>query len=307
MITKTVKYLLLIMMLFHTLALSIENKVLFKVNNQIITSIDLYNEIKYLKALNPNLQNLKKNKILEIAKNSLIREKIKEIEISKLKIREINQQYLENVIKSIYTNIGFKNKDEFINYINTFEIDLETVKTKLTNEALWNQLIYQKFFSKLKIDQNQIRKDIETIQVKTKSYQINEIVFNINNKNETQELFEKIKKSILENGFENTAAIYSISESSKTGGNLGWVNENSIDKKILKEISKIEIGQYTKPIQIPGGFLIIQVKNLKELEKKIDIKKEFNLRVRSIQNQQLNQYSNIYFKKIKKDILIDEK
>ncbi len=295
------------MMLFHTLALSIENKVLFKVNNQIITSIDLYNEIKYLKALNPNLQNLKKNKILEIAKNSLIREKIKEIEISKLKIREINQQYLENVIKSIYTNIGFKNKDEFINYINTFEIDLETVKTKLTNEALWNQLIYQKFFSKLKIDQNQIRKDIETIQVKTKSYQINEIVFNINNKNETQELFEKIKKSILENGFENTAAIYSISESSKTGGNLGWVNENSIDKKILKEISKIEIGQYTKPIQIPGGFLIIQVKNLKELEKKIDIKKEFNLRVRSIQNQQLNQYSNIYFKKIKKDILIDEK
>ena len=127
------------------------------------------------------------------------------------------------------------------------------------------------------------------------------------NNDETKKLFEKIKESIIKNGFENTAAIYSISETSKTGGSLGWVSENTINKNILSNISKIKIGEFTNPILIPGGFLILKVKDIKEIEKKIDIEKELNLRIRSMQNQQLNQYSNIYYKKVKKDILIDEK
>ena len=295
------------MLLINPTASSIENKILFKVNNEIITSIDLYNEIKYLKALNPNLKNLESNKMLEIAKNSLLREKIKEIEISKYNLGKINQQYLDNILSSIYTNIGLKNIDDFIEYINTFEINLEVIKTKLTTEAFWNQIIYQKFFSKLKIDKNQIKKDIESAQLTTKSYQLNEIIFSVSQTNDYQKLLKNIKESIIENGFENTAAIYSISDSSKNGGNLGWISENFIDKKILDEINKIKVGQYTQPILIPSGFLIIQVKDAKDEEKKIDIEKEFNLRVQSLQNQQLNQYSNIYFKKVKKDILINEK
>lgn len=295
------------MLLINPTASSIENKILFKVNNEIITSIDLYNEIKYLKALNPNLKNLESNKMLEIAKNSLLREKIKEIEISKYDLGKINQQYLDNILSSIYTNIGLKNIDDFIEYINTFEINLEVIKTKLATEAFWNQIIYQKFFFKLKIDKNQIKKDIESAQLTTKSYQLNEIIFSVSQTNDYQKLLKNIKESIIENGFENTAAIYSISDSSKNGGNLGWISENFIDKKILDEINKIKVGQYTQPILIPSGFLIIQVKDAKEEEKKIDIEKEFNLRVQSLQNQQLNQYSNIYFKKIKKDILINEK
>ena len=120
-------------------------------------------------------------------------------------------------------------------------------------------------------------------------------------------MFEKIKESIFQNGFENTAAIYSITESSKTGGNLGWRDESTINKDILRYISKLKIGEFTSPILIPSGFLILKVKDIKEIEKKIDIEKELNLKIKSMQNQQLNQYSNIYFKKIKKDILIDEK
>jgi len=307
MIKKTIKYLAIFMMLIYPTASSIENKILFKVNNKIITSIDLNNEIKYLKALNPNLKNLESNQISEIAKNSLLREKIKEIEISKYNLGEINQQYLNNIISSIYTNIGLKNIGDFLDYINTFEINLKVIKAKLTTEAFWNQIIYQKFFSKLKIDKNQIKKDIQSTQLTTKSYQLNEIIYSINQTKDYQKLLKDIKESIFENGFENTAAIYSISDSSKNGGNLGWINQNSIDKKILNEINKIKVGQYTQPILIPSGFLIIQVKAEREVEKKIDIEKEFNLRVQSLQNRQLNQYSNIYFKKIKKDILIDEK
>ena len=302
-----ISYFIFLIFFFINSASSIENRIILKIDNSIITNVDVINEANYLKALNPNLQNLTKNKILEIAKNSLIREKIKEIEISKASSSSINSDYLESVIKSIYMNIGFKNKNEFIKHIKKFDINMQIIEKKLSNETLWNQLIYNKFFSKVKIDKEKIKKNINSINKKSKSYFLNEIVYSTENNNETKILFEKIKKSIFKNGFENTAAIYSVSETSKTGGSLGWVSENTINKNILSNISKIKIGEFTNPILIPGGFLILKVKDIKEIEKKIDIEKELNLRIRSMQNQQLNQYSNIYYKKVKKDILIDEK
>ena len=304
---KFIKYIFFLIFFLETVALSIENKIILKIDNKIITNIDVVIEANYLKALNPNLQNLERNKIFEIAKNSLIREKIKEIAISKSNLTTINSEYLENLIKSIYTNIGFQNKKEFIYHINKFDINIQTVEEKLSNETFWNQLIYQKFNSKIKIDNNKIKKDIELMNKKSTSYLLNEIVYSTENNNETKKLYEKIKTSITKNGFENTAAIYSVTETSKTGGNLGWVYENTINKDILKVINKLDVGDFTNPLLIPGGFLILKVNDRKEIEKKIDTEKEFISRVRSLQNQQLNQYSNIYFQKIKKDIFIDEK
>jgi len=302
-----ISYCIFLIFFFLSSASSIENRIILKIDNSIITNVDVINEAKYLQALNPNLQELTKNKMLEIAKNSLIREKIKEIEISKTNSTSVKYEYLESVIKSIYMNIGFKNKNEFIKHIKKFDINMQIIEKKLSNETLWNQLIYNKFFSKVKIDKEKIKKNINSINKKSKSYFLNEIVYSTENNNETKILFEKIKESIVKNGFENTAAIYSVSETSKTGGSLGWVSENTINKNILSNISKIKIGEFTNPILIPGGFLIVKVKDIKEIEKKIDIEKELNLRIRSMQNQQLNQYSNIYYKKVKKDILIDEK
>ena len=304
---KKISYLIFLIFYLTSSASSIENKIILKINNSIITNVDVINEANYLQALNPNLQNLEKNKILEIAKNSLIREKIKEIEILRSSTRSINSDYLESLIKSIYTNIGFKNKNEFIEHIEKFNINIQTIEKKLSEETLWNQLIYNKFFSKVKIDKEKIKKEINLVNRKSKSYLLNEIVYSVDNNNEKKILFEKIKESIFQNGFENSAAIYSIAETSKTGGNLGWISENTINKDILKYISKLKIGEFTNPILIPSGFLILRVKDIKEIEKKIDIEKELNLRIRSMQNQQLNQYSNVYFRKIKKDILIDEK
>ena len=302
-----ISYFIFSFFFFITSASSIENRIILKIDNSIITNVDVINEASYLQALNPNLQNLTNSKILEIAKNSLIREKIKEIEISKANSTSIKSEYLESVIKSIYMRIGFKNKKEFIKHIKKFDINMQIIEKKLSNETLWNQLIYNKFFSKVKIDKEKIKKEINLVNRKSKSYLLNEIVYSVDNNDEKKILFEKIKKSIVQNGFENTAAIYSIAETSKTGGNLGWISENTINKDILRYISKIKIGEFTNPILIPSGFLILKVKDMKEIEKKIDIEKELNLRIRSMQNQQLNQYSNIYFKKIKKNILIDEK
>ena len=304
---KVIKLSFIFTLFLQSFALSIENKIMLKINNQIITTIDVYQEANYLKALNPNIQNLDKKKILDIARSSLIREKIKEIELSKYKKNKIDPKYLEQIIQSIYTKIDLENKSEFKKYVKNFGIDMEIIEKKLQIETRWNQLIYKKFFSKLKIDKESIRKNIDANREKSISFLLYEIVFSIDKDNQNNEVFNSIEKSILKEGFENAAAIYSISESSKTGGNLGWVNENNINNKILKNVNTLEIGQHTKPILIPGGFLILLLKDKKNVEKKIDIEKELVLRIRSLQNQQLNQYSNIYFKKIKKDILINEK
>ena len=307
MYKRLFKYLFFLIIFFNSSAISIENKIILKIDNIIITSIDVLNEVNYLKALNPSLKNLDENKMLKVAKDSLIREKIKKIEISKFNISNIDDKYLESLIKSIYTNIGLTNKEEFVSYINSFGINLTSIEEKLSSETHWNHLIYNKFFSKLKIDKNKIKEEIQKNKEKSRSYLLYEIVYSADQNIKSEELFKDIQKSIFENGFENAAAIFSISESAKTGGNLGWVNENTMNKKILKEINDLKIGQHTNPILIPGGFLILKIKDQKEIEKKIDIKKELNSRIRLLQNQQLNQYSNIYFQKIKKNISINEK
>ena len=283
-----------------------ENEIVLKINNKIISSIDINIESDYLIALNPNLASLNSDEIKEIAKNSLIRETIKDLELQKYNNLKINPSYLQNIIVSIYQDIGLNNEDEFIKYLGNKNINIEFVKEKLTKEAIWNQLIYNKFFSKIKIDEKKIENDLKNMKKTSSTFLLHEIVFNAENSSEKKK-FDQIKNSIEKNGFENTASIYSISSTSKTGGKLGWISENSLSKKILESINNLKINEFTDPIIIPGGFLILIVKDRKIVEQEIDAEKNFALIVRRMQNQQLNQYSNIYFNKIKKDVYLDEK
>ena len=287
--------------------MALENKIILKINNKIITSVDVFNEAKYLKVLNKNLNNLDNEEIVNLAKTSLLREKIKEIEISKYSKVDINKEYLESIVKNIYKNLGLENRNQFINYLNEYNIDINIVEKKLSNEALWNQLIYEKFHNKIKINKENIKKEIETFKKFSVSYNLNEILYIVKKKEDKKKSFEKIKESIKEKGFENTASLLSESESSKSGGKIGWVNEGSINKKILKELVKLNIGEYTNPIQTPAGFLIVRLVDKKKIEQTYNIDEELSLRIKNLQNQQLNQYSNIYFNKIKKDIKISEK
>ena len=292
---------------FERISFAIENKILLKVNNEIITSVDIFNEAKYLKALNVNLNNIDDKKIVEIAKTSLLREKIKELEISNYSVAEVNKEYLDSIIKNIYTNLGLENKEEFVNYLNKYNIDINIVEKKLSNEALWNQLIFEKFHHKIKIDKEKIKKEIESSKKFSVSYNLNEILYIVKKKEDQKKTFEKISTSIKNNGFENTASLYSESGSSKTGGKIGWINEGSINKNILKKLVKLNIGEYTTPIQTPAGFLILNLVDKKKIEQSYNMDEELSLRIKNLQNQQLNQYSNIYFNKIKKDIKISEK
>ena len=135
---------------------------------------------------------------------------------------------------------------------------------------------------------------------------MSEILFNLENGENLEKKFSLIKKNIDENGFENSALVYSISETAKNGGEIGWVKESSINSKVLDNILKLKINEYSQPIVVPGGFLIIKIKEIKTIKRDINLQKELETIIRAKTNNQLNQYSNIFLNKIKKEVVINE-
>jgi peptidyl-prolyl cis-trans isomerase SurA len=287
---------------------SIENKIVLKIDNEIITSLDIENEIIYLKALNPSSKKLDKKKLQIIAKNSLIREKIKEIEILKyVETIKLDRNFLEQLIKERYSRLNLNNEEQFLNYLKSFNIDLDVIKEKISIEAVWNQLIYQKYSSKVKIDKNNLEAQIEKVFKKgEKIYLLSEIVFKLNDKKKLEEVNSSIKEAIIRDGFESAALTFSISDSAQLGGKLGWVKESSLNNKIKKLLSNLNINEITKPLFTPNGYILLKIDNIDYKKIEYDKKKELNDLIRVKTNQQLNQYSNIYFSKVKKDTNINE-
>jgi len=291
---------------FTSVTFSVENKILFKKNNEIVSTIDVYNETKYLKLINPKLQNLDKENIYEIAKNSLIREKIKKIELLKNNIDlDINDK-MGNEIKSNFSKrLKFNSIKEMENFLKKNNINQQDILNKIIVESMWNSLIVKKFIKDVKIDQNKIKKEINE-HGKQEEYFLFEILFDIKKDENLDSKLNVIKNDIKIKGFENSAIIHSLSPTAKTGGELGWIKTSSLSDKIKEEIKDLKIGEITKPIVIPGGFLLLKIQNKRITKKNLNIEKELKLAVRNKTNEQLNQFSIIYFNKIKKDILINE-
>lgn len=287
---------------------SLENKILIKINNEIITYLDILDEMNYLKAFNKNIRSLEEKQIYEIAKKSLVRDKIKSIEILRYVDKiEVNQKYINKIIKLTQEKIGTNSENEFKNYIKNFNLNLSKIETKISIEALWNELIISKYSKKIKIDESNIKNKLLAKDNKfIKKYLLSEILFAVDKNNDINTKFSEIKDSIDKVGFENTSLIYSISDSSKVGGKLGWVNENSLSKKIKLILKNLKIGDLTNPITTPGGLLILKIKDIELTKKKLDLKKEMKDMIMLEKNNQLNQYSNIYFKKISRNTEVNE-
>ena len=198
-------------------AQSIETRIIHNIQNEIITNIDIKNEFKYLIALNNSLQKLDKEKIYSISNESIIREKIKKIEILKnFKEIKINEDYSSILIKNIYSKINLKSLNEFERYLKVYDLTINDIKTKITIDALWNELIMQKYGAKININKNKIEEEIlKNSKIQTKEYQLSEIIFEVINKEEIEKKYIEVFKSIDKEGFENSAAIYSFSESAK--------------------------------------------------------------------------------------------
>ena len=301
----------IILIFFYSLivflnAAAIENKILFKVNNEIITSIDILTELKYLGTINNDLNKMPKKQAFEIAKKSLIREKIKEIQLKKI-FKEIivEDEFINSLLVNHFESTEIKSIYDFEKYFLLLDISPNLIKKKISIEVMWNQFIFNKFNQNVKINKEVIKNELLT-KDKQKEYLLSEIFFTINENEKLDKKTNLLEKEINDKGFSQTALIYSVSNTANKGGKLGWVKETIMSPKIKKIIKQIKINNYTKPIVLPGGFLILKIEDIRETDNDFDLNSEINKIVRKKTNEQLNQFSNIYFNKVKKNITINE-
>jgi len=282
--------------------------IVYKVNNEIITNSDIEKEYRYLVSLNNQLKNLEKQKIIELSKESALREKIKKIELIKyfdLKTININ---IDNYLENFYRNLNIKNKKEFEEYLQSNNISLNYVQKKIEIEILWNQLIYDRYIGQINIDRNQLKEKVKKLisTKKQKKYSLSEILFDIENNSNFEKKLENINQSISEIGFKNTANIYSISDSSKFGGKIGWIEEQKLSTKILEQLKALEVGQYTSPVQVGSSFLILKIEEIKYENAIINEDEELNKMIQFETSKQLDQFSKIFYEKIKINSFINE-
>tara|TARA_X000000950_G_scaffold25058_1_gene26848 strand:+ start:1545 stop:2474 length:930 start_codon:yes stop_codon:yes gene_type:complete len=301
-------YIFLILSIFPFKTVYCEIFIVAEINQEVITNIDVDFEKRYLVSLNPNLQKLDQNRITEFAKDSLINEKIKKIEIERSFEIKPNQALLSKVIENIYSSIGISNLSEFENYLSQNNIDIERVKEKISIEMAWNDLIVKIFTNEIEIDENLIKKQLKKFdEEKVDNLLLSEIIFTINNKNEFESKYDEIKKSINEIGFGETARIYSLSDSRKSGGNLGWIYKNQLSKEIKDELNEISTGDFTKPIVTSGGFLILKLNDIKSESLEIDKDAQLKKMIEFERERQFTTFSTLYYKRIYNIAEINEK
>ena len=282
--------------------------IVFDVNDQIITNIDIKKESIYLTTLNSQLKKLNQKKILDISKESALREKIKEIELLKYFDLTAENPLTEKYIESFYLRLKLTNKVELSSLLNNYGLSMEYVEKKINIELTWNQLIYEKYKDQINIDVNKLKKQISKNKSTTekKIYQLSEIIFEVDNQKNLDNKVKNIRESIEEIGFKNTANIYSIANTAKFGGEIGWVEEERLSKKVMQELKKRNINDITLPFQTGGSFLILRIDNIKYEQKIIDEKAQLDKIIQFQTDKQLERFSKIYYNKLKINTSINE-
>ncbi len=282
--------------------------IIMKIDNEIITTHDIEQEINYLKALNPKLDQIDRNKLLMIAKNSIIKEFIKKKEIQKYKKLDLQNSQIDNVLNNLIQNLNLQNENQLISYLDNYDFSIEKLKKKIEIENEWKNLIYSKYIKTVKIDKEELIKKIEKSSGDKSSleYNLSEIVFTKKKDSTLDELFSDIEESIEKNGFENTANLYSISGSAKVGGKIGWVKKNSLSNIIIDKLDSLEKGQYSSPLRIDNNFLIFKINEIREIQIEINKEKELDKMIFIETTKQLDKFSNIFYNKIKLNSEISE-
>ena len=289
---KRLKYFFLILFLnsivFPLTIEAQEIKIVTKIDNEIITNIDIENEYLYLTALNSNLQDIEKNKIIELAKNSLIKEIIKKKELEKY--YELNQKNktIDSMIENIYKNIGLSSELDFKKYLRNFNLDLNDVYKKIEVETVWNQMIYEIYKAKVVINEEKMRNEILNNEKTTELLLLYELVFDFKNRYEINKKYQEITNSINNVGFKETVIKYSISNSKLEAGSRGWVNKNALNQNIKNQIKDLEVGSISKPIIIPSGVLLLKIEDKRLENLKVDVDEELEKLTKYELNNQLN-------------------
>jgi peptidyl-prolyl cis-trans isomerase SurA len=302
-----------ILLILTNKSLANENSIIIKftINDQIITNYDLKKEKKYLSALNPKLQNIEDSILSQIARDSLIREKIKQKEIEKIYDIDYENQQIDKLIENIFLSLNIQTVNEFEIYLQIFDITIPEVKKKISIEQAWNKLIFDIYNNKLLVNEDVINKKLdETLRnnFNKKKFNLSEIAFTSKSKTEFNNTLAKIKNVINSDGFEEAAKIFSISNTAKSGGSIGWVNENQLNEQIYSAIKDLNANQYSDPIITAGANIILMVNEIKDMEiTDINREEEFQKILNAEKNRQLNEFSVIHFKKLESKTVINEK
>ena len=280
----------------------------YKIGEQIITNIDILNEKNYLIFLRPDLKNISNKEIIEIAENSLIREIIKKKELGKIFKIDDTSKFLEEVKKNLYSFKGVENEEELRKIIEENNIEYDEVIEKIKYESLWNELIYKKYSSYVKINKKNLKRKLQMEMSKDKKYEYNlsEILFEVESNENYSNKYKSILEYIRSNNFKAAAAKYSISDSSNRGGLIGWIKETLLSNEINSVLSKMNLDEISKPIKYPNGYLILKINKKKIMKQIVNLDKELDDLYRFETNKQLNQFSLLFFKKLKQNTVINE-
>ncbi len=301
------KIFLIIFLLINFSIANEEISIELQVADEIITNVDFIKEQNYLVALNNNLKDIPKNQLEKLSRESLIREKIKKNELSKFYNFDKIDKFVDEILKEFYEKLNFNNINEFELYLKNYNLKISDIKNKLKIESLWNEFIFKKFQSQISINTEDIKTKIKLQKNIINEYNLSEILFELKSNEEVNEKYNLIINNIEKTGFKNSANIFSLTDTSKFGGEIGWVNQTHLNEALLKEIELLKIDEITKPIQTSSGYLIIKLNGKRKKEIKLDQEKLYQQMILEEKNRQLNQFSLIYFKKIKQNIFISEK
>ncbi len=295
---------IIFLFIFTTIAYSnVDLKIKYKINDQIVTNIDLQNEKRFLIFLNPNLRNLSNTQLENISNDSYKNRKIKEIELRKyfdFEKKNLGEKYIEQFV----VNSNFDSKDELLIKLKNENLNYEDFRKNFFIDNLWREFIFGKFKSQIKINIDELKKQINAKETNIEELNLSEILFKKAANISLNEVKDKIYYEIDKSGFEAAASIYSISESKKFGGKLGWIKSNQISEKIYLEIKKGN--NLTQPIKTTNGYLIIKVNGRRNIKGKVNLDEELKKLINTESQKEINKLGYIYFNKIKKRTFISE-
>ena len=288
----------------------IKNKVIAKIDDEIISSYELKNKIKTILILSNqelNQQNIDKTK--NLALKTLVNYKLKKIEVEKYNIStdsEAVANHLNNFYLKFNTDLnGFKRIFKINN------IDFNYYLKEIENEFAWQNLVFKLYANKLEVNDSDIDRQLNEIIKKQKNvseYELAEIEILIEKNLSSDQQIKEIENQIAKIGFENTAIKFSSSPSALEGGNIGWINSNAISKRILDIINEMNIGDVSRPLIQANSITFFKLLNKKSVE--VDVKNLDRLRktiINNNKNDMLNMYSNSHLSKIKNNAYINFK
>ncbi len=298
---KLLIYLFLLLLFSKNFVLASKIAILYKVENQPITNQDIEKEVNYLLLLNDQLKNINDNELIKYATKSLIKDKVKKIELeNKLEFGN-NEEFISNKLNNFQQSMNLTS-DEFNLMLANRGLSINYLEDKIELEYLWNRLIYLLYKDMVVINEKEIKEkikeDINDPKNFLDEFLLYEILYSFSQEKNTENEINKIKKSITENGFENTANILSDADSSSASGKIGWVKENQLSKEIFNNIKNLNINEYAGPIDVTGGKVFLLLKEKRQVKKNLSLEDEFKQFVIIERNRQLDQFSSIYYKKV---------